>query len=150
MDGRRKLFLISLTFVVMFHAPSLTGGFVWDDHTIIEANPTPGGDNLIDFDHHIIDSLGNLYAFGGEGDGTNADEAVTIFRAGGGTATISYADVIAVSGGGAFECEDVAILESPSQISLFCTDDSSNSNGIVRFDFPVTATTSVGGYSLYR
>jgi len=39
MKDRTKIFLMVLFGVALLHLPSLTGGFVWDDHEIIEENP---------------------------------------------------------------------------------------------------------------
>ena len=50
MNDRAKLFLTLLATVALLHGLSLAGGFVWDDHVLIEDNPS-------------IRNLGNVPSF---------------------------------------------------------------------------------------
>jgi hypothetical protein len=115
-------------------------------NTVVEATlaDLPANDGI---DCVVADSYGNIYLFEDDFEGTSASKII-ILLAQGGTATIDYSELEAVTGGTTFEAEQVQVYEANDEVTLYISDDDTSS--IVGLTIGTTQATSVQSWETYR
>jgi hypothetical protein len=112
----------------------------------LAAADLPGGEGSSEA--LAVDSHGDLFLFNAY-PASGVDAGLVVVRAGGSAVTaVTYDQIAAVTGGSAFEAEDVAVWEANDQVTLYVTDDETQQ--IVSITFDLATNTSVGAYELYR